>query len=206
MTAEGRSDSFGPYAFSLTSAEAEAASARIGLRVALRGGLLARHLAPLTAFALILVFASVLALTGLINRRTGEATLILAAAAFMIQRLWMHRRIRGAQASGRAAIAELQCASALRASFGREGLTLDIDGRRQSLSYADCDEAEDAGGLIYVWPRDGAPIVMPKRALVDAEEATRLVSGLSVRIGYFRGASRAPVARRYCAGDGADVV
>jgi hypothetical protein len=206
MTAESRSDSFGPYAFSLTPAEAEAASARIGLRVALRGGLLARHLAPLTAFALILVFASVLALTGLINRRTGEAALILAAAAFMIQRLWMHRRIRGAQAAGRAAIAELECASAVRASFGSESLTLDIDGRRQSLCYADCDEPEDAGGLIYVWPRDGAPIVMPRRALADAEEATRLVSGLSVRIGNFRGASHAPVARRYCAGDGADVV
>jgi hypothetical protein len=191
MTAEGCSDSLGPYAFTLTPAEAEAAAARIGLRVALRGGLLARHLAPLTAFALILVFASVLALTGLINRRAGEATLILAAAAFMIQRLWMHWRIRRARRAGRAAIAELQCASALKALFGSDSLTLDIDGRRQSFSYADCDEAEDAGGLIYVWPRDGAPIVMPGRALANAEEAARIVSRLSDKIGYFRGATHA---------------
>ena len=87
MTADCRSNSFGPYAFTLAPAEAEAAAARLGLRVALRGGLLARHLAPLAAFAAILVFASVLAVTGLISRRAGEATLILAAAAFMIQRL-----------------------------------------------------------------------------------------------------------------------
>jgi hypothetical protein len=183
MTAERRSDSFGPYAFNLTSAEAEVAAARMGLRVALRGGLLARHLAPLTAFALILVFASVLALSGLINRRAGELTLILAALAFMIQRLGMHWRIRWARREGSAAIAELQSASALRVSFGNDSLTLDIDGRMQSLSYADCDEAEDAGGLIYVWPRNGAPIVVPRRALASAEEASRLVSRVSARIG-----------------------
>jgi hypothetical protein len=79
----------------------------------------------------------------------------------------------------------------LRASFGNDSLTLDIDGRMQSLSYADCDEAEDAGGLIYVWPRSGAPIVVPRRALASAQEASRLVSRLSVRIGYFQGASHA---------------
>ena len=60
----------------------------------LKGGLLASHVAPLTAFALIMAFASVLALTGLISRRAGEATIILAAAAFMIQRLANHWRIR----------------------------------------------------------------------------------------------------------------
>lgn len=84
MTADSRSDSFGPYAFTLEPAEAEAAAARAGLRTALKGGLLANHVAPLTAFALVMAFASVLALTGLVSRRAGEATLILAAAAFMI--------------------------------------------------------------------------------------------------------------------------
>ncbi len=43
----GSPDSFGPYAFTLAAAEAEAAAARLGLRDALRGGLLANHLAPL---------------------------------------------------------------------------------------------------------------------------------------------------------------
>jgi hypothetical protein len=183
MTADGGSDSFGPYAFTLAPAEAEAAAARAGLRTALRGGLLAGHVAPLTAFALMMAFASVLALTGLISRRAGEATLIVAAAAFMIQRLATHWRIGHARREGRAAIARLQSAGALTAMFNSETLSLDVDGRTLHLRYADCEEAEDAGGLIYVWPRDGAPIVVPTRAVSDAEEAARLVSRLSGRIG-----------------------
>jgi prepilin signal peptidase PulO-like enzyme (type II secretory pathway) len=182
MTADCRSDSFGPYAFTLAPAEAEAAAARAGLRIALRGGLLARHLAPLTAFALIIVFASALAVTGLISRRAGEAALILAGAAFMIQRLATHWRIRRARGAGRAAVAQLRSACALTASFDSDSLSLDVDGRALRLGYGDCEEAEDAGGLIYVWLRDGPPIVVPTRALADAGEAKRLVSRLSVRI------------------------
>jgi hypothetical protein len=182
MTADCRSDSFGPYAFTLAPAEAEAAAARLGLRVALRSGLLVRHLAPLAAFVAIIVFASVLAVTGLISRRAGEATLILAAAAFMIQRLATHWRIRRARREGRTAIARLRSAGALTASFGSNGLSFDIGGRTQRLSYSDCEGAEYAGGLIYVWLRDGVPIVVPTRALADIGEAARLVSGLSVRI------------------------
>jgi hypothetical protein len=182
MTADGYSDSFGPYAFTLEPAEAEAAAARAGLRTALKGGLLASHVAPLTAFALVMAFASVLALTGLISRRAGEATLILAAAAFMIQRLMSHWRIRAARQKGSAAVAELRSAGALTATFGDETLSLDVDGRTLKLRYADCEQAEDAGGLIYVWPRNGAPIVVPTRAISDADEAARLVSRLSGRI------------------------
>jgi hypothetical protein len=183
MTADLATDSFGPYAFTLSPAEAEAAAARAGLRTALKGGLLMGHVAPLTAFALIMAFASVLALTGFISRRAGEATLILAAAAFMIQRLMTHWRIRGARKEGRAAIARLQSAGALTAKFDNDSLSLDIDGRTTRLGYADCEEAEDAGGLIYVWPRHGAPIIVPTRAVTDGEEAARLVCRLSGRIG-----------------------
>jgi hypothetical protein len=183
MTADGRSDSFGPYAFTLTPAEAEAAAARAGLRTALKGGLLASHVAPLTAFALVMAFASVLALTGLISRQAGEATLIVAAAAFMIQRLMSHWRIRRTCQRGSAAVAGLRSAGALTATFDDESLSLDVDGRTQRLRYDDCEQAEDAGGLIYVWPRGGAPIVVPTRAFPDADEAARLVSRLSGRIG-----------------------
>ena len=193
MTADGGADSFGPYAFTLAPAEAEAAAARVGLRMALRNGLLVRHVAPLTAFALIMAFASVLGLTGLISRRAAEATIILAAAAFMIQRLMSHWRIRGARREGRAAIARLQSAGALTATFGDETLSLEVDGRTTRLSYDECEAAEDAGGLIYVWPRHGAPIVVPARAVADAEEAARLVSRLSCRIGDAR---RAPFVGR----------
>jgi hypothetical protein len=182
MTADLATDSFGPYAFTLSLAEADAAAARAGLRTALKGGLLMGHVAPLTAFALIMAFTSVLALTGFISRRAGEATLILAAAAFMIQRLVTHWRIRRARREGRAAIGRLQSAQALTATFENETLSLEVDGRTMRLRYADCEEAEDAGGLIYVWPRHGAPIVVPTRAFADGEEAARLVGRLSGRI------------------------
>jgi hypothetical protein len=145
--------------------------------------LLTRHVAPLTAFALVMAFATVLALTGLISRRAGEATIILAAAAFMIQRLASHWRIRRARGDGRAAIGRLRSAGVLKATFGDEALSFDMDGRTLNLRYADCEQAEDAGGLIYVWPRNGAPIVVPTRAMADAEEAARLLSRLSTRIG-----------------------
>jgi hypothetical protein len=193
MTADGGADTFGPYAFTLAPAEAEAAAARAGLRMALKSGLLVRHVAPLTAFVLIMGFASVLGLTGLISRRAAEMTLILAAAAFMVQRLVSHWRIHGARRAGRAAIARLQSAGALTAMFDSETLSLEVGGRTIRLRYADCEAAEDAGGLIYVWPRHGAPIVVPTRALADADEKARLVSRLSGRIGDAR---RAPFAKR----------
>jgi hypothetical protein len=182
VTPEESTDSFGPYAFTLESAEAEAAAARLGLRNALNGGLLASHVAPLTAFVLIMAFASVLALTGLISRRIGEAALMLAALAFMIQRLMTHWRIQRTRRDGRDAIARLQSAGAMTATFGDQSLSFEVDGRATRLHYADCEQAEDAGGLIYVWPRKGVPIVVPTRVLTDASEAARLVSRLSDQI------------------------
>ncbi len=68
------------------------------------------------------------------------------------------------------------------ATFGDQSLSFEVDGRATHLRYADCEQAEDAGGLIYVWPRNGAPIVVPTRALADANEAARLVASLSDRI------------------------
>jgi len=165
MTVDVAAESFGPYAFTLSPAEAEAAAARLGLRTALKGGLIASHVAPLTAFALIVAFASALALSGLISRPVGEATILLAAAAFMIQRLATHWRIRRARSDAKAAIARLQSASALTATFDNETLSLDVDGRTLRVRYADCEDAEDVGGLIYVWLREGGPIVVPTRAL-----------------------------------------
>jgi hypothetical protein len=182
MTGDSGRESFGPYAFTLAPAEAEAAAARAGLRFALRGGLLARHMAPLTAFALVIAFASVLALTGLISRRAGEATLILAAAAFMIQRLANHWLIRRARREGRSAIARLQSAGALTAKFENDALSLEVDGRIERLCYADCEEAEDVGDLIYLWPSAGPPVIIPTRTLPSAVEAGRLVTQVRARI------------------------
>jgi hypothetical protein len=187
MMAEESANSFGPYAFTLAPSEAEAAAARLGLRQALNGGLLASHVAPLTAFVLTMAFASVLALTGLVSRRAGEIALMLAALAFMTQRLITHWRIQRARSDSRATIARLQSAQATTATFGDQSLSLEVDGRTTRLRYADCEQAEDAGGLIYVWPRKGAPIVVPTRTLTDTNEAARLVARISGQIRESRG-------------------
>jgi hypothetical protein len=101
----------------------------------------------------------------------------------MIQRLATHWRIRRARSDGQATIARLQSAGALTARFDKETLSLDVDGRTRCVRYAECEDAEDVGGLIYVWLREGGPIVVPTRALADAAEAARLVSRLTGHIG-----------------------
>ena len=186
MTAIERGDSFGPYGFVLAPAEAEAAAERLGLRVALKGGLAAGHATPLALFALTLLFASALALTGFISRRAGDATIILAALAFMIQRAVMRRRFWRARRRAREAIVGLQGTDGLSAAFGEDSLTLTGVGGSRRLSYADCQDAENAGGLIYVWPNVGAPIIVPTRAFADADEARRLVAQVADRIGRSR--------------------
>ncbi len=190
MTATERGDSFGPYAFALAPAEVEAAAERLGLRIALKGGLIARHATPLAIFVLTLLFASVLALAGFINRRAGEATIILAAAGYMIQRAAIRRRFWRARRAGREAFAGLQPAGGLTAEFEENGLTLAGAEGTLRLNYADCEGAENAGGLIYVWPREGAPVIVPTRAFEDADEARRLVAQISGRIGRSRRGSR----------------
>ncbi len=182
MTTGGSHDSFGPYAFTLAPAEAEAAAARVGLRAALRGGLTLSHHAPLAAFALVLLFATILALTGFISRRTGELTFIIAAMAFMIQRLATHWRIWRAREGGRATIGGLESEGTLTTTIDDDGVTQAGAARRIRLDYVDCEDAEDAGGLIYLWPRQGSPIVVPTRAL-GPEEAARLLTRIKARIG-----------------------
>jgi hypothetical protein len=186
MTTGERADSFGPYAFALAPAEIEAAAERFGLRIALRGGLIVRHAAPLAIFALTLLFASTLALTGFISRRAGEATIILAALAFMIQRAANRWRIRRARLWGREAMASLQPEGGLTAAFEEDSVTLEGAGRKLRLNYADCEDAENAGGLIYVWRRKGVPVVVPTRVLGGADEAGRLVAEVAGRIGRTR--------------------
>jgi hypothetical protein len=181
MTARGSPDPLGPYAFTLLRVEAEAAAARFGLRVALRGGLILSHLAPLVIFALALLFAAILALCGLVSRRAAELTFLIAAGAFMVQRMATHWRIWRARQGGKAAIAGLQSDEALTTTLDEIGVTQAGPGRRRRLDYSDCDDAEDAGGLIYLWPREGPPIVLPTRALAEGE-AARLVAEIRAQI------------------------
>lgn len=167
-------DAFGPYAFTLTAEEAEAAAARYGLRSALAGGLTARHHAPLATFVLVILFASILAFTGLIGRRAGEIAILLAAIAFMVQRLATHWRLHGARRKARAALMQARGEQTVR--IDPRTLTVETEGTPRRLLFSEVEDAENAGGLVYLWPRLNGPVVLPTRALPGAEaEAARLV-------------------------------
>jgi len=179
MTMAAASATFGPYAFTLSAAEAEAAAARYGLRLALAGGLTARHHAPLAAFVLTLLFASILGFTDLISHRAAEIVILLAAAAFMIQRLAAHWRLSGARARGRAALAETERSQIV--TLDDDGAIIEGRAARVRIPYGEMEEAEDAGGLVYLWPKSGPPIVLPTRALNEGE-APRLAAEAKRRI------------------------
>ena len=173
--------SFGPYVFVLSDDEAAAAAARFGLRSALSGGLTRAYLVPLAAFVLVVLFAATLALTGLVTRRHGEEALLIAAAAFMANRMASRWRLRRLRREGLAAIAALRAAGPLtvRADAGRLEFEAAIPPRR--WDFARCVEAEDAGGMIYLWPREGVPACIPTRILAG-DEARRLLAFLRARI------------------------
>jgi hypothetical protein len=173
---------FGPYTFELAENEARIAAARSGLRRALTGRLTLAHLAPLAAFVLAIAFISILALTGLLGRRHGEIGLLLAAAAFMIQRLTTRWRFAAARRSSLAEIETMRSAGALVLSVDEAGLGLAGAASLARWNFADCVEAEDAGGLVYLWPRSGPPAIVPTRVFADAEAAASFVEFLRARL------------------------
>jgi hypothetical protein len=173
---------FGPYVFSLTAEETRVAAARAGLRRALAGGLIARHLAPLAAFTLALLFIAILALTGFVPRRPAEAALLIAAAAFLIQRMATRRRFYRLRRLAASEIEALGAAEQLVLSVGETSLRLEGASAPMTWEFADCLEAEDAGGLVYLWPRQGAPAIAPTRVFRDAGEASQFARHLNARL------------------------
>ena len=187
-----------PLGFELTPEEARIAASRAALRRALAGGLTANHLAPLAAFALAMTFAAILASTGLISRRHGEIALLLAAAAFMIQRLWTRRRFALARRESAASIEAIRAAGPLVLVVDEAGVTLSGATASRRWNFSDDLEAENAGGLVYLWPRLGAPAVLPSRAFTSPEAASQFVA--STRAAILRAAPRAdggPIAGRH---------
>ena len=69
----------------------------------------------------------------------------------------------------------------LAVSIDEDGLAIAGGGRLARVSYADCAAVEAAGALIYVWPREGEPILLPKRVLPNGE-AARLVAQIGERV------------------------
>jgi hypothetical protein len=169
---------FGPYEFEPTSDEAKIAASRAALRLALAGGLTARHLAPLAAFLLAMVFAAILAWTGLITRRHGEIALLLAAAAFMVHRIMIRRRFLRARRESTATVEAMRSRGAVVARADERGL--EISGAR--WEFADCLEAEDAGGMVYLWPRSGTPAFLPTRVFGDEAAARAFVAFAKARM------------------------
>ncbi|MGD0640957.1 MAG: hypothetical protein ABSC22_09445 [Roseiarcus sp.] len=172
---------FGPYAFELTEDEARVAAARAGLRGALAGRLTSAHFAPLAAFVLAISFTAILALTGLVSRRFGEVALLLAIAAFMAQRLTTLRRFAAARRASVSEFEAMRDAGPLVVSVDETGLGLG-GAAPARWNFVDCLEAEDAGGLIYLWPRSGLPAIVPTRVFEGAEAAAEFVEFLRGRL------------------------
>ena len=144
-----------------------------------------RHVAPLIAFVLLLVFVAILAFTGLMGRRLAEILILLGGAAFMIQRLFTRRQFcsrsaRRAQMGG--------CGRTRRARSRPVSTTTGSTFENPSLSrrwrFADAREYEDAGGMIYLWPKGASPpAFFPTRAFADEAEAARWRGFARARIG-----------------------
>ncbi len=161
--------------FSLTPEESAVAASRAAWRASLQGGLLSRHLAPLAAFVLVVLFAAVLGWTGLIARRSAELALILAAAVYMGYRLWTRRRFLAARRIADA-WAQTMSAAPLRLALDDRGFALDGGINAPRWSFAEGLEIEEVSGLVYVWPQRGAPLVWPLRAHADADAAARFLA------------------------------
>ena len=166
----------GPYSFEMTEEDAKVAASRAGLRSALSGRLSRNHVAPLVAFALLMAFVTILTLTGLIGRRLGEGALIFAAIAFMAVRMTAHWRLRGAQKSSLAAMSALQKAGAVVVRIDESGLRIETAAASRQFSFVDCGEVEQAGGMIYLWPRKGEPAFVPTHAFADEQAAQEFLS------------------------------
>ena len=179
-----------PLAFELTPDEARIAASRAALRRALAGGLTS-HLAPLAAFVLTMIFIAILAFTDLMSRRHAEIALLLATAAFMIHRLWTRRRFAVARRESAASIETIRAAGPFVLAVDEKGLTL-TGSTSSRWNFCDGLEAEDAGGMIYFWPKSGAPAVLPERAFPSQEAASEFVAMARAGISAARAGLMAP--------------
>jgi len=179
MNAAAAAALFGPYEFALTQEEARAAAARAGLRAAFAGGLLRRQIAPLALFALFVTFAAILTFSGLVSRRHGETALLLAAIAYMALRMATHWRLRRTR---RSVLVALRPGEPVVATIGEAGLSLAGALTTPRWDFVKCLEAEAAGDLVYLWPRIGAPAVIPARSLAPGQSLGQLLAFLRERL------------------------
>jgi uncharacterized MAPEG superfamily protein len=169
---------WGPVSFELSEEEARIAASHAAWRASLSGRLSRNHVAPLVAFSLFLAFAAILTFTGLIGRRLGEAALLLGAIAFMMSRMAAHWRLRGAQKNSLAAAISLQKAGPIALRLDPSGLHVETASGSRLLRFAECEGAEEAGGILYLWPREGEPVFIPARAFASQQAAQEFIARL----------------------------
>jgi hypothetical protein len=167
---------FGPYYFSLTDEEVRVAASRIAFRGDLSRRFERDHVAPLVAFVLLLVFVAILAFSGLLNRRIAEAALLLGAIAFMASRFVSHWRLRGAHKSSLAAVQAVARWRDLQVLVDLDGACLKGVEAARRCSFGAGARIENVAGLIYLWPKEGEPILIPVRAFADPGEVERFVN------------------------------
>lgn len=182
-----------PLEFELTVEEARIAAARAAWRGALADGLLARHLAPLTAFALWTMFAAILGFSGLISRHSAEIGLILGACAYMIYRLWTRRRFFGARRAATKWAEKVRAAGPVQITLGEAGFELSGAVSLAHWNFADGLELETVGEMIYVWPRIGDPAFWPARAHSNAETGASYLAYARKRGATVDGGVTAPI-------------
>ena len=182
MTAPA-SPPFPRLTFEITPEDASVAASRLAMRRALASGLTLGHLAPLAAFVLAMLFAAILAWTGLISSRHGEIAILTAATAFLIQRIVTRRRFRVAQRESAASLRVLREAGPIEADIGESGVTMKGAGFSKSWRFADSIEIENAVGLIFLWPRTGDPAILPTRVFSNENDARAFIMFVSARLG-----------------------
>ena len=178
---------FGPYSFSLTDDEARLAASRLALRLGLGARFERDYVAPLVLFVLLVLFVAILAFSGLVGRRMAEAALLLGAIAFLATRFLAHRRLRRAERLGRKAVADVVANGEVHIRVDDGGLALSYPGvgaTGENRAFQRMAEAEEAAGMIYLWPpaAEGAPIVIPMRIFIAAEEAKQFLAFVQARI------------------------
>jgi hypothetical protein len=171
-----------PCSFALTAQEAKIAASRAGLRAALSGRLSFTHVAPLVGFVLFVTFVAILLFAGLLGRRLGEAALIVGAIAFMASRMAAHWRLRSARKASLAGVIALQKAGQAIIRLDDSGLLVENAAGSRHLAFADCEDAENAGGMIYLWPRNGEPAFIPARAFPSEQAAREFLAIVCARV------------------------
>ena len=178
---------FGPYSFSLTDDEARLAASRLALRLGLGARFERDYVAPLVVFVLLLLFVAILAFSGLIGRRFAESALLVGAIAFLATRFLGHWRLRRAQRRAAETMRKIVEGGEIQIRVQDDGLVLhSIRAGKASASYFRwTGDAEDAGGVIYLWRSEdeGPPIILPTRIFASADEARRFLAFVLAKTG-----------------------